>query len=199
MTAQEPDYIRFKPRGRREELLTNPLDEWFCTQGIGPRLLDEHGMCTSNWRGYVATFLVHRGHLWVERVDATGDAVVGARPRERRIFSEADGEGEESADVLEIDVESEASFRERAAQLRQEMRPFDLAGIFPREGDSFVRDRAGRVRADWYSGLLRVPDGELLDYVHMGYESLYASERFIAIQAGVVVDDFSTRGSTHDA
>ena len=199
MTAQEPDYIRFKPRGRQEELLTNPLDEWFCTQGIGPRLLDENNICTSNWRGYVATFLIHRGHLWVERVDAAGDAVVGARPRERRIFSEADGDGEESADVLEIEVEPEASFRERAAQLRQEMRPFDLAGIFPPEDESFVRDRAGRVRADWYSGLLRVPDGELLDYVHMGYESLYASERFIAVQAGVVVDDFSTRAPTDDA
>ena len=54
----------------------------------------------------------------------------------------------------------------------------------------FVRDEKGRVRADWYSGELRIPMGEMLKYVHGGYCSQYEQDRLVLVQAGVVVRDW---------
>ncbi len=40
--------------------------------------------------------------------------------------------------------------------------------------------------ADWFTGTLRVPQGELLTYVHMGYGSVYEREIHIKIEHGIV-------------
>jgi len=46
----------------------------------------------------------------------------------------------------------------------------DLTSLFK---DKFVD---GKVRADWFTGKIIAPQGKLLYYVHMGYESLYEKE-----------------------
>lgn len=43
-----------------------------------------------------------------------------------------------------------------------------------------------RVFAHWYSGTLRLPEGKLLNYVHMGYSSTYERDRLISIRLGKV-------------
>jgi len=47
--------------------------------------------------------------------------------------------------------------------------------------------------ANWYSGALIIPTGELVDYVHMGYGSTYESYIVIVVKNGVVArrDDLS--------
>lgn len=44
------------------------------------------------------------------------------------------------------------------------------------------------VFAKWFSGELTIQNGELLNYVHMGYESTYEEHIYIKIKDGVVVD-----------
>jgi hypothetical protein len=44
-----------------------------------------------------------------------------------------------------------------------------------------------RVFAHWYSGTLRIPQGKLLQYVHMGYGSTYERDVFLDLKKGVVV------------
>lgn len=44
-----------------------------------------------------------------------------------------------------------------------------------------------RVFAHWYSGRVRIPEGKVLEYVHMGYGSTYESDLMINIEKGVVV------------
>lgn len=44
-----------------------------------------------------------------------------------------------------------------------------------------------RVFAHWYSGELRIPQGELLHYVHGGYASSYEQDLFIKIVHGIVI------------
>ena len=44
----------------------------------------------------------------------------------------------------------------------------------------------GRVFAHWYSGVLRIPDGKMLSYEHMGYASEYERDILITIEKGVV-------------
>lgn len=53
-----------------------------------------------------------------------------------------------------------------------------LAHFFPGARD--------RVFANWYSGILRIPLGEQLIYVHMGYSSIYERDLFIEIEQGMV-------------
>lgn len=43
-----------------------------------------------------------------------------------------------------------------------------------------------RVFAHWYSGTLRVAQGNLLRYVHQGYRSVYERDLFIRVEQGVV-------------
>jgi hypothetical protein len=43
--------------------------------------------------------------------------------------------------------------------------------------------------ADWVTAVLRIPDGELLHYVHMGFGSVYEFETHLKIENGLVVDE----------
>lgn len=40
--------------------------------------------------------------------------------------------------------------------------------------------------ADWFSGTLVIPQGKVINYVHMGYESTYENELHIVIKNGKV-------------
>ncbi|MDD5712945.1 MAG: hypothetical protein PHY31_09360 [Smithellaceae bacterium] len=51
-----------------------------------------------------------------------------------------------------------------------------LTNIFP--------GSKGPIRADWFTGTLVVPQGEILMYVHMGYGSVYEKELHIKIDKG---------------
>jgi len=44
-----------------------------------------------------------------------------------------------------------------------------------------------RVFAHWYSGIVRIPQGKQLEYVHMGYASKFERDLFLDIVRGVVV------------
>ena len=54
----------------------------------------------------------------------------------------------------------------------------EVATLFPGFPD--------RVFAHWYTGQLRLPRGELLEYQHMGYASTYECDLLITIEQGVV-------------
>lgn len=56
--------------------------------------------------------------------------------------------------------------------------PATLDSIFPGFPD--------RVFAHWYSGTLRIPQGELLKYAHMGWASVYERDLLIEVADGVV-------------
>jgi hypothetical protein len=43
-----------------------------------------------------------------------------------------------------------------------------------------------RVFAHWYSGTIRIPQGKQLEYVHMGYGSIYERDVLLEIEKGVV-------------
>ena len=43
-----------------------------------------------------------------------------------------------------------------------------------------------RVFAHWYSDTIRIPQGKLLDYVHMGYASKYERDLLLTFKKGVL-------------
>lgn len=54
----------------------------------------------------------------------------------------------------------------------------DLKELF---GNKFIN---GRVNADWFNGDIIAPQGKLLYYIHMGYESLYEKELEFRFEKG---------------
>lgn len=52
--------------------------------------------------------------------------------------------------------------------------------LFPDSGD--------KVLANWYTGDIRIPQGKVLQYVHMGYGSLYEKDLIIQLVEGKVVN-----------
>ena len=56
------------------------------------------------------------------------------------------------------------------------------------------------VLADWFSGVLRVPRGEQLLFVHMGFGSIYEEEVHIKVENGIVVTTkvMDNREKPHD-
>lgn len=44
-----------------------------------------------------------------------------------------------------------------------------------------------RVFAHWYSGTLQLPEGELLEYVHMGYSRTFERDHLLKIRNGILV------------
>lgn len=44
-----------------------------------------------------------------------------------------------------------------------------------------------KVLADWFSGVIRIPHGEMIHYVHMGYASVYEKELFLRFVNGKYV------------
>ena len=60
----------------------------------------------------------------------------------------------------------------------------------------FLTDVTGRLElsgedplfADWFSGALRIPRGKQLQYIHMGFESVYEYDLIIYVENGVVTN-----------
>lgn len=57
------------------------------------------------------------------------------------------------------------------------------------------------ILADWFSGVLRIPQGKRLQYVHMGFGSVYEQEVHIKIEKGIVTATriVDNRGKDHNA
>jgi len=55
-------------------------------------------------------------------------------------------------------------------------------------GDLFL-GFPNRVFAHWFSGRVRLPRGELLEYVHAGWGSIYEADLFIEFKNGILVGE----------
>lgn len=44
------------------------------------------------------------------------------------------------------------------------------------------------LKAEWFTGTLRIPRGKPIKYVHMGYQTIYEYDVFLRVEAGKVID-----------
>lgn len=140
MTAQISEKLNYE--GRDLSMCSEPLSDYFTLAGINPGFQDN---CTALWRGYVGSWEIRDGRLYLIELSGT----------------------------LEDGTEA------------------TLATFFP--------DFPGRVFAHWFSGRVRVPQGKILEYVHMGYASTYESDLLISIEKGVVTETIVRQNGTSDA
>lgn len=128
MTAQIGEKLIDK--GRIRTLCSQPLEVYFALGGDRP---DWAFTCTALWRGYVGTWEIRDGRLYLVGVSGS----------------------------------------------LQDGRQATLETLFP----GFPE----RVFAHWYTGILRVPEGTCLQYVHFAFESVYERDRLIDVEQGVVL------------
>ena len=141
-TPQAPDKLIYK--GRTYHLFANPLESFYKEKESRPIFrIAPNAWSSGNWRGYVATWEVKDGHLYLTEIDSW-------------VCGEDSPENCKKADLKEL-------FGERY--------------------------RDGRVKADWFSGELRMPEGEVLRYVHMGYVSLYERDFILNVESGKITGE----------
>ena len=51
-------------------------------------------------------------------------------------------------------------------------------------------DKEAPIFADWVTGELRIPQGEMLQYVHMFYQSRYESDLFLLVDNGIILKEW---------
>lgn len=127
MTAQIAERLLYE--GQELSMCTNPLNDYFAMGGKNPGFQFN---CTALWRGYVGSWEIVDGRLYLIGVSGT------------------------------LENGADAS----------------LASIFP--------EFPSRVFAHWYSGTIRIPQGKMLEYVHMGYGSTYERDLYLVIEKGVI-------------
>ena len=69
--------------------------------------------------------------------------------------------------------------------------PVEFEQIFP--------GKTKPMKADWFTGTLRIPRGKPIQYVHMGYQTIYEYDVFLRVEAGKVVErhTIDNRGKAH--
>ena len=56
----------------------------------------------------------------------------------------------------------------------------DLNYLFPNKTEVF---------ADWFSGDIRIPEGELLNKINLGYASVFEKDRILTIKEGILISE----------
>ncbi len=57
-------------------------------------------------------------------------------------------------------------------------------------GINYLFPEQKEVFANWFNGEIRIPQGEMLEYVHMGYASMYESDLFLIFEKGILVNQY---------
>ena len=56
----------------------------------------------------------------------------------------------------------------------------DLNYLFPNQSEVF---------ANWYTGKIRIPEGELLKKINLGYASVFEKDRFLTFKEGILISE----------
>jgi len=133
MTAQCPETLLL--RGERLKLCSDPLGNYLKTMG---NPIWFHSTTTALWRGYIGTWAVESGHLYLKELWGN--------------VGDEDGYSE-----------------------------IGLSALFPSYPDG--------VFAHWFTGELRCPQGEVIKYTHGGFETIYETDLFLAVQQGQITGE----------
>jgi len=188
MTAQMGEILWID--NKKETLCALPLDVLFNAMPHRPKFILR---MTAIMRGYVGTWKIEDDRLWLVGVNGYVDLLeqmlhYKAAPRENRPV--------EFHDALVACLEALPRNKEGVCQSS-----VHWSGKRIPDNNGFVdSDAASRVTieqlmasseanphlAAWYSGLLRVPMGEMLEYVHGGFLSEYERDLILEVRSGTV-------------
>jgi hypothetical protein len=164
-TAQQAEILVY--RGETNDLYSTPLDAYFSTNSPLPeawRVVHQLRLGGSGcWRCYVGTWSIRDNQLFLDNLsfphayDATQEYPFGQDP-----FAAPRGGG------VTLTIGGKTNSYTSPAEILLPGKKLPL-------------------KADWFSGVIRLPKGKELQYVHMGFGSIYERDHFIKIEEGKVV------------
>jgi hypothetical protein len=204
MTAQIADSILIE--GHSYKLCTLPLEVLFNSITHRPTFFytasKEDGalgsISSANWRGYIASWKIADDRLWLVEFHGRLNERNTQEEQSALIDIGLPRNADSAIDNHRLFVETiealpEISFgiRESNERWRGSSVP-DTNGFIDRELanginiEELYHSDISPVSAVWYSGLLRIPMGEQLEYHHAGFLTEYETDLIIEIEAGAV-------------
>ncbi|KRB15440.1 hypothetical protein ASD99_11390 [Mesorhizobium sp. Root695] len=185
MTAQVSDRIELDGRSFPLEVL--PLEVLFRLSLQSPEFVPGN---SANWRGYVASWKIENDQLWLTKLDGEY-RLPEANPRAQTFDQDVGRIRSHQVLIDRLDA-----LPEGPAGIYEASESFNGASI-PEDNGFVARSPAERIPieemlsfatkprfAHWYTGLLRIPQGEMIKYVHGGFFSLNEFDLIIEISSG---------------
>ena len=168
-TAQSPDYLVYK--GKKHMLHSNPLEEYFKEY---PERKPKTTMRSSAlWRGYIATFEVKDKKIVLNDIKIRVDFEKWKSVKNKVVDDYYKNEDE---DEIEDKVEVKVTwYQEFINHLTRK----DLV-------------------IDWFTGILVLPYGEEINYVHMGYGSTYENYILLEVEDGVITREKNLKAKEYE-
>ena len=168
MTAQARERLIY--RGKTFGMDCEPFSQYVIKNNLELRLRAPN---TALWRGYFGEWEIMDTKLFLTRISGNGEIKdlekfrlgkldLRKQMKEGKITPQQNGQ---LLKFLEKDCFEEIEL--------------SLKNLFNSETKVF---------ADWYSGKIRCPYGDIIQYGHMGYGSLYSNELLINIIEGIIRD-----------
>lgn len=167
MTAQAREVLIYN--SEEYGMASEPFAQYMALKKFNIRLKSPH---TALWRGYFGKWEIEENKLFLTDISGHG--------------------------VLKNDEKYKTGRLELRHRLKQGL-------ITPQENGHLLRkfeqecfekinlslmaffNSEEKVFASWFSGKIYVPFGEILQYIHIGYASIYEKEMIFSIKEGVVV------------
>lgn len=143
-TPQVSDYLIYN--GKTIPIFSNPLESYLELNGI--KDIDRGCNSSSCWRGYIATWELENGKLYLVKIERCG--ILQSAGVYTGLGCDQNGSSE----------------------------------IFDFVKKTF---KSQKTYADWFTGKLIAPQGRIIEYIHMGYESVFEKEQYFEISKGNLV------------
>ena len=168
MTAQAREILNYE--GKSFGMACEPFSQYIIKKNLELRLKAPN---TALWRGYIGEWEITDNRLYLTKISGNGEIKDQEKFRLGRLdlrkqLKEGKITPQQNGHMLKI-LEKDC-FEEIDLSLKS---------IFNSEN---------RIFADWYTGEITCPYGEIIQYIHMGYGSIYSNKLIFNIIEGVVID-----------
>ena len=129
------------------------------------------GNCTACWRGYFGKWEIKDDKLFLKEISGVAEVTDLAKYKAGRI---------QLRKLLKqggIAAKQHGKLLEKLREEFTEQKEIDI---------QFLYQTSEPVFADWFTGVLRVPRGEMLEYVHMDYFSVFEEDMFFEFSNGIL-------------
>ena len=168
MTAQAREILNYE--GGKFGMACEPFSQYIIKNNLELRL---RATSTALWRGYIGEWEITENRLYLTKICGIGEIKDQEKFRLGRL------------DLRKQLKEGKITPQQNGHLLKQlekdsfEEIELSIKNLFNSENKIF---------ADWYTGKISCPYGDIIQYVHMGYGSIYSNELLFNIIEGVITD-----------
>ena len=155
--------------GKKVSIATEPLNQYIRKKENEISFVLQSTGC---WRGYVGSWKIEKGQLFLTGLK--GSAIIYDK---EKYLDEFNAQKQQMKSGLITSKEYQKIIADLKKRMHSEGKKIELsvAALFPGKKKIF---------ADWYSGTLRIPQGEILDRHPMGHFSTYERDLILEFKEG---------------